>query len=156
MTVQSEAVAPGSDHRDTERLEAFSDGVFAIAVTLLVLELVVPRLGEHASAAALRTQLGHQWPSYLSFLTSFATVLIMWINHHEVFRLVARVNTLLLFANGILLLGVTVVPFPTAVVGEYLTTPAASTACALYAGVFALINLSYNFFGGRLCDPKVC
>lgn len=134
------------DRRETSRLEAFSDGVFAIAITLLVLGLVVPKVGDHASAAALRDQLGRQWPSYLAFLTSFATILIMWINHHEVFRLLERVNALLLFSNGILLLGVTVVPFPTAVVGDYLMTPAAPTACAVYAAVFAAINVAYNFF----------
>jgi uncharacterized membrane protein len=134
------------DHRETGRLEAFSDGVFAIAITLLVLELTVPKLGNHASGAALWSQLGRQWPSYVSFITSFATILIMWINHHEVFRLVHRVSPLLLFSNGVLLLGVTIVPFPTAIVGDYLLTPAAPIACGVYAGVFAAINLSYNFF----------
>lgn len=143
--VTSYDTAAASERRDTNRLEAFSDGVFAIAITLLVLELAVPKLGEHASAAALRHALGKEWPSYVSFGTSFATILIMWINHHELFRLVDRVNTMLLFANGLLLLGVTVVPFPTALVGEYLSTPAAATACAVYAGIFVAINLTYNF-----------
>ncbi|GAC1463437.1 MAG: TMEM175 family protein [Chloroflexota bacterium] len=134
-----------SDARETGRLEAFSDGVFAIAITLLVLALAVPKLGSHASAASLRLELGKEWPSYFSFVTSFATILIMWINHHEVFRLVARVNTMLLFANGVLLLFVTIVPFPTALLGDYLGTPAAVTACAVYAALFALTNIAYNF-----------
>lgn len=134
-----------AEPRETNRLEAFSDGVFAIAITLLVLELIVPKLGEHASATALRDQLGKEWPSYFSFVTSFATILIMWINHHEMFRLVERVSTLLLFSNGLLLLCVTVVPFPTALVGDYLTTSAATTACAVYAGLFLVTNLAYNF-----------
>lgn len=103
MTLQLGPAAPALDWRETDRLEALSDGVFAIAITLLVLELVVPKLGEHASGTALRAQLGREWPSYVPFLTSFATILIMWINHHEVFRLLERVSMLLLFSNGILI-----------------------------------------------------
>src|SRR5437764_14524134 len=68
----------------------------------------------------------------------------MWINHHAIFRLVQRVSTELLFANGFRLLLVVTVPFPTALVAEYLQTPAASTASAFYAGTFVVINIAYN------------
>src|SRR5499427_108148 len=88
--------------KETGRLEAFSDGVFSIAMTLLVLELKVPSLSEAPSAAELWAALVKQWPSYFAFVTSFFTVLIMWVNHHGIFRLVQRTNSALLFTNGFL------------------------------------------------------
>src|SRR5579863_1707260 len=116
--------------KETGRLEAFSDGVFAIAITLLVLELKVPHAGADGkiSASALGASLLHEWPSYLALVTSFFTVLIMWVHHHILFKLVRKADAKLLFANGFLLLLVSVVPFPTAVVAEYLATPAAPAA----------------------------
>src|ERR1700733_6269644 len=107
--------------KETGRLEAFSDGVFAIAITLLALELKVPAIWEtngKYTSEALAAGLAHEWPSYFAFITSFFTVLIMWVHHHAIFRLVKRVDVTLLFANGFLLMLVTVVPFPTAVVAE--------------------------------------
>src|SRR5258707_2743455 len=89
-------------------------------------------------------KLGGEWPSYLAFLTSFGTILIMWINHHAVVKLVRRADTLFVFANGFHLLHVTIVPFITALVARYLSTPAASTACAVYAGVFAAGHLVFH------------
>ncbi len=126
--------------KETGRLEAFSDGVFAIAITLLALELKVPH---ESGSKELAAQLAHEWPSYFAFVTSFFTVLIMWVHHHSIFRLVRRVDVRLLFANGFLLMLVTVVPFPTAVVAESLMTPAAPAACALYAGVFVGIAIAF-------------
>ncbi|MGH9612570.1 MAG: TMEM175 family protein [Bryobacteraceae bacterium] len=130
----------------TGRLEAFSDGVFAIAITLLVLEIKVPTPGgvSGPTPQALWASVRSQWPSYFALVTSFFSVLIMWVHHHTVFRLTRRVDTRLLFANGLLLLFVSVVPFPTAIVAEYLTTPAAPAACALYAGF--LLGGSIAFF----------
>jgi uncharacterized membrane protein len=130
--------------KETARLEAFSDGVFAVAITLLVLDLVVPELQGAPTASALATALGEKWPSYLAFVTSFSTILIMWINHHAIFKLVHRADTLFMFANGFLLLMVTTVPFQTALVAQYLTTSAAPTACAVYAGGFTIVNVAYN------------
>lgn len=146
--------------KETGRIEAFSDGVFAIAITLLVLDLKVPQL-EAPSVATLSSALFRQWPSYLSFLTSFATILIMWVNHHTIFKFVHKSDTLFLFVNGFLLLLVTVVPFPTALVADYLTTPAAAIACATYAGIFVVINIAYNLlwwtasYQHRLLKPNV-
>ena len=128
--------------KQTARVEAFSDGVFAIAVTLLALELKVPH-GEAMTAGALADALLAQWPAYFAVVTSFFTVLIMWVHHHTVFRLVYRADAALLFVNGFLLLLVTLVPYPTAVLAEYLRTPAASTACAFYAGNFVLIGIAF-------------
>jgi uncharacterized membrane protein len=128
--------------RDIGRLEAFSDGVFSIAITLLALELKVPHL-EHPSVASLAGALRAQWPAYLTVATSFFTVLIMWVHHHILFKLVAKADAKLMFANGLLLLIVTTVPFPTAVVAEYLLTPAAPAAVAFYCGTFVMVAVAF-------------
>jgi len=129
--------------KETGRLESFSDGVFAVAITLLVLNLVVPEL-RAPTATALARALAKEWTSYLAFVTSFGTILIMWVNHHAIVKLVRQADTLFMFANGFLLLLVTAVPFATALVARYLSTPAAPTACAVYAGGFAVGNVAYN------------
>ena len=102
---------------DTTRLEAFSDGVFAIAITLLVLDLRVP---PHRPGQSLSSALGHEWPSYGAYLVSFAVVGIIWINHHSVFRAVRQVDRPVLFANLFLLGVVSIIPFPTHLLAEYL------------------------------------
>jgi TMEM175 potassium channel family protein len=130
--------------KETGRLEAFSDGVFAIAITLLALDLRVPTLGEHGSSWALATALAHNWPSYVAFFTSFFTILILWVSHHSIFKLVQKTNARLLFANGLLLMLTTVVPFSTSLVSEYLRLPAAKMACAVYGGVFVVMALSFS------------
>src|SRR5437870_10841579 len=88
--------------RETARIEAFSDGVFAIAVTLLVLNLQVPH--NMREDRELLQALLNQWPSYLAYVTSFAQITIMWINHHRLFTVIRRTDTLLLLFNGLLLL----------------------------------------------------
>ena len=131
--------------KQTGRLESFSDGVFAVAMTVLVFNLQVPHLPTGAiSVPALGSALFAQWPSYLTFMTSFATILIMWASHHGIFKLVYWADTPFLFANGLMLLLVTVVPFSTSLVAQYLSTPAAALGCAIYAGVFVVINVTYN------------
>jgi uncharacterized membrane protein len=132
------------DEKETGRVEAFSDGVFAIAITLLVLELKVPHLPDGGAGGSLVRALLAQWPSYVALVTSFFTILIMWINHHRIFRFVHRIDANFLYANGLLLFGVTVVPFPTAVLADYFEKPGASVAAAAYAGTFVLIGLAYN------------
>jgi uncharacterized membrane protein len=148
--------------KETGRLESFSDGVFAVAITLLVFNLQVPRLPAGTiSVLALGSALFNLWPSYLTFTTSFATIFIMWASHHSIFKLVYKADTPFLFANGLLLLLVTVVPFPTSLVALYLTTSAAPLACAVYAGIFVVINMAYNLLWwaamrqGRLLHPAV-
>ncbi len=121
------------------RVEAFSDGVFAIAITLLILEIKLPHV-EHGLWAGLLAL----WPSYIAFLMSFFVILIMWVNHHELLRMVQRVNYPFLFANGFLLLTVTVVPFPTAVLAANLATPDAKAAVAFYCATFVAQALVWN------------
>ncbi|HET8843901.1 MAG TPA: TMEM175 family protein, partial [Ktedonobacteraceae bacterium] len=131
----------GSSQKEMNRIEAFSDNIFAIAITLLGLNLTP---SSSLEASKLLGALFHLWPAYLAFLMSFITILIVWINHHTLFKLVQRTNTLFLFVNGFLLLLVTAVPFPTALVAQYLTTPAAPLVSALYAGFFLVVNLAFN------------
>src|SRR2546425_6587295 len=115
------------------RVEAFSDGVFAIAITLLILEIRVPHV-DHG----LWNGLLALWPSYVAFLLSFVVILIMWVNHHELLRMVDGISYPFLFANGLLLLTITFVPFPTAVLAAHLGTPEARTAVTFYCGIFVV------------------
>jgi len=138
---------PLTEARETSRLEAFSDGVFAIAITLLVLELKVPNLETAGSSpAALGKALLQQWPSYAGLVTSFFTILIMWVHHHAILRNVCRTDAWLHFANGCLLLGVTFVPYPTSILATYLRTPAAKMAALFYSGTFVFIAMCFYLF----------
>ena len=130
--------------KETGRLEAFSDGVFAVAITLLVFDLKVPPFAPNTTSMVLAGQIFAQWPSYLTFFISFATILIMWVSHHSMFKLIQKSNTQFMFANGFLLLLVTIVPFSSALLSEYLRSSAAATACAVYSGLFMVINIAYN------------
>jgi uncharacterized membrane protein len=149
------------DVQDTNRTEAFSDGVFAVAITLLALDLK-PDLGAGSrSSAALVRALAGAWPTYLSFALSFSAVLIMWINHHAIFKFAERVTNRLLFSNGLLLCLTTLVPFATGFLALHLLGVGSRVAAGLYAGLFLLINLSYNLLWrsitcqspSRMADP---
>ncbi|HJZ88780.1 MAG TPA: TMEM175 family protein [Polyangia bacterium] len=131
-----------AESHDTARLEAFSDGVFAIAITLLVLELKVPR--ELAAGEPLAHALARQWPSYLAFGNSFLTIGIMWMNHHRLFTHIRRSNQALMLFNLLLLMGITVVPFPTALLAEYLGHPQQRMAAQVYTGTFVVIAILFN------------
>jgi uncharacterized membrane protein len=137
-------VPPAEDAKETGRVEAFSDGVFAIAITLLVLELKVPHLADGGAGDSLVRALLAQWPSYVAFVSSFASVLIMWVNHHRMFSFIRRSDARFLYANGLLLFVVTIVPFPTALLAEYFERPGASVAAAVYGGTFVLASIAFN------------
>jgi uncharacterized membrane protein len=142
---------PAAPVMETSRLEAFSDGVFAIAMTLLVLDLKVPPAGD-ASGAALWPALLRQWPAYLAFVTSFATIGIMWINHHLNFTLVRRTDHTLLVLNGLLLLGITFLPFPTALAAVYVGQ-GVRTAGAVYTGTMLFIAVWWNLLWRYASSP---
>jgi len=144
-----------AEEKETGRLEAFSDGVFAFAITLLALDLRVPILAAGADSRALASALAHQWPSYLAFVSSFFTVLIMWVNHHAVFKLVRRASPRVLFANGLLLMFTITVPFTTQLVSQYFSTPAAKAACAAYGFDFVLISIAFNLLWRAVRVPAV-
>ena len=130
------------DEKETGRVEAFSDGVFAIAITLLILDVHVPR--DLPETTTLGDALLKQWPSYLAFLTSFALIGIMWINHHKLFTLIKRSDHLLLVFNMLLLLGATVVPFITSLLAEYIGHGEQKVAAMIYMGNFFLIAIFFN------------
>jgi uncharacterized membrane protein len=123
------------------RLEAFSDGVLAIAITLLVIELRPPQLqaGERLAHA-----LWQQWPSYVAYLVSFVTIGVIWLNHHWILEQVVQVDGPLLVLNLNMLLWAALLPFPTAVLAEHLAAGSepARTAAALYSGVLVLLALA--------------
>jgi uncharacterized membrane protein len=137
---------PASFERDkTVRIEAFSDGVFAIAVTLLVLGISVPRARDLAAGGSLGVTLIKMWPQYLAFVTSFITILAQWVNHHRVFSFIQRTDHPFLYWNGSLLLFVTFMPFPTALLAEYLLHSQARVAGAVFAGTY--VGIAFAFKG---------
>jgi|SRR3954447_2895026 len=124
------------------RLEAFSDGVFAIAITLLVLEIRVPPAGGRES---LLHGLLDLWPSYVGFAVSFITIGIIWVNHHAVLVTIQIVDRGLLFRNLLLLLTVSFIPFPTAVMAEYLReSRGQDLAVAFYAASFFVMGVAFR------------
>jgi uncharacterized membrane protein len=123
------------------RIEAFSDGVFAIAITLLVLEI---RLQHAEVEGSLWTSLVALWPYYFAFALSFFVILVSWIAHHDLMRLVRATSRSVQLANGGVLAYVTFIPFPTAVLAANLGGPEISTAVAFYCGTFVLGSGAYN------------
>jgi TMEM175 potassium channel family protein len=125
----------------TTRFETFSDGVFAIAATLLVLELSVDSGGD------LGHQLLHLWPSYLAYVTSFLTIGIIWMNHHHTVTMIGRTDRTMLFLNNLLLLTVAFLPFPTGLVGDRLRGGDGEQAAALaYAGTLVVMAILHQFW----------
>jgi uncharacterized membrane protein len=127
-------MAQTEDHlhpNETQRIEAFSDGVFAIAITLLIIEIGVPHVtGEESLSEAL----GDLWPSYGAYVLSFVMIGIYWVNHHSLFRLFVRTDHFFLMLNVFFLMAIAFLPFPTAVLGEYLNDSAErDSAVRLYA-----------------------
>lgn len=125
---------------ETARVEAFSDGVFAIAITLLILNLKVPSGPEGHLGRALV----EQWPTYAAFLLSFAFIGIMWVNHHRLFNHIRRSDNGLLFLNLLLLLGITVVPFPTALLAAHYGTADRTVAAAVFNGTYVVLAIFFN------------
>ncbi len=147
----------GND-RETDRLEAFSDGVFAIAITLLILEVRVPH-EEELEGQSLWAALGDLWPSYIGYGLSFAVIGIMWANHHAVFKHVTRTTHYLAILNLLLLFMIGFLPFPTALLAEYLTHEHERTATIVYAGWLLATAIVYNGMwryvrGAGLIDPE--
>lgn len=141
-----------TEQRETARVEAFSDGIFAIAITLLAFDLKAPPRQE--SSRELVAALLDQWPSYLSFLLSFLSILIMWVNHHGIFKVVRRVDANFLFANGFLMMLVAAVPFPTSILAKSLNTGAGDVAAAVYAGYFVAIAIAYLILWYAATDER--
>ena len=122
----------------TERVEGFSDGVLAVALTLLVLELKLPP--GLANEAELWTAVLHLAPSFAAWVVSFVFVMTIWINHHYFFAAVRVADRGLLWLNGLLLLGVSLLPFPTGLVGEY---PGFAAPLAMLSGTMLFGSLTF-------------
>lgn len=145
---------------ETARVEAFSDGVFAIAITLLVLEIRVPSPDTTEHGRALLVALRGLWPSYLGYTLSFVTIGIMWANHHSIFHYIRRADRYFVLINVMFLMCISFLPFPTALLAEYLPEAAGRTmAVATYSATLVVIALAYNALwwyaaaGDRLLDP---
>jgi len=123
------------------RIELFSDAVFAIAITLLVLELI--QILHSQSDSGLLKKFLNQWQSFLAFTIGFITILVCWINHHVAFEYITKVNTKLMWVNGFLLFVVTLTPFSTAVLAEYLEKEG-RTALAIFGLNYILISIAAN------------
>lgn len=159
---EPEPVVPETD---TARLEALSDGVFAVAITLLVLNLTVPLIGDlQQQKQSLLDFLLQQWRDYLAYVISFLLVLIIWTNHHTLFRYIRRSDHTLLLLNGLLLFFISLVPFITRLLAVYLQSPKGVdqlTAVLVYNGEYVLISVAFNLLwwyavrNRRLLDETV-
>jgi uncharacterized membrane protein len=146
-------VNEGVQDVETGRIEAFSDGVFAIAITLLVLELREPKTGH-----GVWRGLAHEWPQFAAYVTSFFIIGIMWVNHHSMFRSIVRADRTLMFLNLLLLLWTTLLPFPTRLVAAHLRDGGtdAAAAEAVYSATLTLAAIAFSLIwihavrGGRL------
>jgi uncharacterized membrane protein len=130
----------------TSRLEAFSDGVFAIAITLLILDLRVPPLSS-TPQGELGSHLLELWPNYASYVVSFLVIGIIWVNHSAMFHHIERVDRQLLFLNLLLLLFVVAIPFPTAMMAEYIREGGANSHVAAAAYSVTMFGMAISFGG---------
>lgn len=149
------------ERKETGRIEAFSDGVFAIAITLLILTIPVPPIG-----TAIRQYVLTQWPFFLAYVVSFLSILVMWANHHDLFTLIVRTDRRFLILNGILLMLITFLNYPTAVFAAALRANQSERfAAVFYVATLMLVTIVYDLvwiyasYKQRLldkhCDPHV-
>src|SRR5262245_27525136 len=137
-----------ADPHPNTRLEAFCDAVFAIALTLLIIDIKVPSPEGIGTTRELWLALRHLGPTIIAFVVSFGVILITWVNHHRFFRTLNKSSGAFVYANGFLLLTVVFMPFPTSLVGEYLLTDHASPAVIIYNSVTAAQALSWILVSG--------
>ena len=140
----------GARESETSRLETFADGVMAIAITLLILEVRVP----HVPGGRLGHALVEQWPSYAGYLVSFLTIGIIWVNHHHMFKLIERVDHGFLMLNVVFLIPIAFLPFPTALVADYIRDPDGRTVAAITYGLTmvclaVMFNVVWNYASGK-------
>lgn len=142
------------------RLEAFCDGVFAIAITLLIIDVGLPATKEIGTTAEFWKALLNIAPQIYAFVLSFIVIFISWVNHHNFLKLVEKSSPPWIYANGFLLLTIVMVPFPTNLLGEYILTDHATPAVVAYNGVFTLqalgwVLISWSAAAGHLSRSEV-
>ena len=126
--------------KETARLETFADGVFAIAITLLVLEIRIPETGQDLTEGLLA-----QWPSFAAYVTSFLGIGVIWVSHHQMFAIIHRTTPTFLFLNVLFLLPVAFIPYPTAVVAQHILESGDGTvAVLLYGATSTLVAVMFN------------
>lgn len=130
--------------KDTVRIEAFSDGIFCVAITLLALEIGV-EVKKDSTNSGLVHELWALWPLCLAYFISFVNILLAWIGHHGLFKLLRNTDNGVMITNGLLLMLVALVPFPTKTLGLFLQTGAFKTAVVFYTGYFVLISIAFRF-----------
>jgi len=140
-----------TESKSLTRLETFSDGVFAIAITLLILEIKVPHVESIHSADDLFHALAELWPSYFAFIYSFGGILVQWILHHNTFNHLNKTSRAFLYTNAFLLMTIVFFPFPTAILAEYINTEYAMPAIAFY-GMASVVNSAAWFLFIRSVD----
>jgi uncharacterized membrane protein len=129
--------------KETIRIETFSDGIFCIAITLLSIEIGV-EVKQGVTNKELLHELVNKWPILLAYVISFINVLLAWIGHHSLFKKIHTSDNFVMIANGLLLMLVALVPFPTKTLGLFLLTGAFKTAVIFYTGYFVLISLAFR------------
>ena len=128
----------------TSRLESFSDGVIAVAITLLVLGITVPLPASHPHTS-LANALGEEWPDYVAYVVSFVTIGIIWINHHAMLSRLVRADHPIMILNLLLLMSIGVLPFATQLMATYLReSNGQSLAAAIYSGAFLVMSLAFT------------
>jgi uncharacterized membrane protein len=144
-----------SETNHNSRLEAFCDGVFAIALTLLIIDIKIPSTEKINTTAEFWIALKHIAPSILAFILSFIIILITWVNHHNSLRLVNRSSASYIYANGFMLLTVVFIPFPTSLMGEYILTDHAAPAVIIYDSTLALQAISWILLTGAVLKDQI-
>ena len=141
--MQPETAQAQNDQKETVRIETFSDGVFCIAITLLSLEIGV-EVKNNITNAELGRSILHEWPIILAYVISFVNVLLSWMGHHGLFKYLRNTDSYVMICNGLLLMLVALVPFPTKTLGMFLQTGAFKAAVVFYTGYFVLISLAFR------------
>jgi len=143
-----------ADENLNTRIETFCDGVFAIAITLLILEVRAPIAENIHTSKDLWHSITHLLPAIYSFLLSFIVILISWVNHHATMKLVNKHTPQFIYANGFLLLTIAFIPFPTALLAEFILTKAAAPAVVMYSLAILMTNISWILLSRAALKPK--
>jgi uncharacterized membrane protein len=153
-TPMQQRQTPTEERKETGRLEAFSDGVFAIAITLLVLNLAVPTVSSlhDANIKTLAEGVSKEGSQFVAYGVSFLTILVMWMNHHSICQFVVRLDRSFIIINGLLLLFTTFVNYPTALVANFVNTADGKFAAGFYSATFIAIAVLYNLLWHRAAD----
>lgn len=142
-----------SEKNPNFRLEAFSDAVFAIAITLLILEIQVPALESMHSRSEVWRAIGQLWPSFLALMLSFVVILIGWVGHHNLLKRLNKTSDRFQFVNGFFLFTIVIIPFPTAFMAEYINTEFAQPAIVFFSVCMLLHNIGWRLLFRSILKP---